>query len=74
MTKAESLIIKYINQNFAAGSIQIRLKGLDAVTIVDTKKKIAVSNISHTLNDVMRNPYELPINWTNLPQQGKEHE
>lgn len=38
--------------------------------IIDTatNRIIAVSDIVHDLDDVMRNPFRLPTRWMNLPQ------
>lgn len=34
----------------------------------ETNKIIAVSDITHNLDDVIRNPFKLPTKWMNLPQ------
>ena len=34
----------------------------------ETNRIIAVSDVTHDLDYVMRNPFELPTKWMNLPQ------
>ncbi len=88
MTEAQRMIVKYINENFLKGSVQVELKGSVEVKITDhngehmvltvnlfcdimdaaTKKIIAVSNVPHDLDELIRCPSKLPTSWTNLSQ------